>query len=428
MTEVVSAVIESVVREDATPVAPPRRKRKMLRLQRLELESSTSENKLNSPGAEIKTKDISSASQISQSISPSASEAQQRLRGSSVSVYSSDRCESPIGHDKDSTFVRDSAEKLTMNPLSSRVENYYSGSGMRRKSVPSNSAINKPSPSATSASVSPADLDHEKSATPSSSDAPVENQSPTKTKPPPRPSAVPSRPPRPPSCTGCTNKVAPLSQLYAATNASAAKDTIVIDSKCSQTSGDKQKPSVTSRYGKICEAQSAVTEKDRNKDDASRVYGKRTQAALNTLVATVKMFNKGTSSGQKTTSTARKTIKSKTPPKRPPPAVRNTPRPPIPKTMDYDLDESLYVNQYEDHIYMEVGKALKAGRTASMQCYSGDSRNRLKEGEGREDPYVIMNPVNSSSSHIYTSLDIRTKDEFKGQKMHAIVRYIYNVH
>ena len=221
------------------------------------------------------------------------------------------------------------------------------------------------------------------------------------------------------------NKAASFSQLYAATNTSAAKDTIVIDSTCAQTSGDNQTSSVTSPYGRISGAQRKHSKKDRNKDDASKVYGKRTQAALNTLVATMKMFNRGTSSSgsssQKTTSVTRKMIKSKTPPKRPPPVVRNTPRPPIHKTVD-DLEESLYVNQYEDHIYMEVGKALKVGCMASKQCHSGGSRSGPSEGEGEEDAYVIMNPVNSS--HIYTSLDIRTKNEPKGQKMQAVARLI----
>lgn len=406
MTEVVSAVVESVVREDANPIPPPRRKRKVLRLQSLSSETSTCENKPDSPGAELETESISPSSGILISQS-STSEAEQRLRGSTTSVCSSDICESSTGLDKDSvTSVRDSAERLTLSLSSSRVENYYSGSAMRRKSVPSNSAIDKPSPAARSDSLSPAGLEREKSATPSSSDAPVENQSPTKTKPPPRPSTVPSRPPRSPSFgTGGVNKAA-------STNTSAAKDTIVIDSTCSN---DKPKSSVTSPYGRIGGTQRRHSKKDRNKDDASKAYGKRTQAALNTLVATVKMFNRGTSSGssgQKTTSVTRKMIKSKTPPKRPPPAVRNTPRPPLPKTED-DSEDSLYVNQYEDHIYMEVSMALKERRTASMQCQS-ESGLKDPEGEGEEDAYVIMNPVNSS--HIYTSLDIKTKNETKGQK------------
>ena len=331
MTEVFTAVLESrsSAGEEPPPIAPPRRKRKTLRL------TSETSNKLNPECSQDETRAggvVLTPPRTKSSVS-STSEPSQRRRPSATSTRGSDSGKSP-SPSKGSAFIGQPG-KLIMKPSSPRVENYYSGSAMRRNSVPCNAATDKSTPSARSSSLSPADVVREKSATPSPSEAAAENQSSKKATPPPRPSAAPSRPTRLPSKTA---------QFHAAPNAK--KSLIVIDSKSNDV---KQQNTVTNPYGKIGDHESQ-TAQNGHVDDASKVYGKRTQAALNTLVATVKMFNKGTSGGgsssQKGTLT-RKTNKSKTPPKRPPPAVRNTPRPPIQKPTA-DFDESLYVNQYED--------------------------------------------------------------------------------
>ena len=249
---------------------------------------------------------------------------------------------------------------------------------------------------------------------------------------PPRPTSGPSRPPRPPPITpvqGCSNnKTAPYSQLYATTNQAASKDTLVIDTKSLVGTGKEKLKTIPRFYGKKCETPAGVTTPG-NGGDASTAYGKRTQAALNKLVATVKLFNKSTSTsgGQKssTQQSAKKPPVSKTPPQRPPPAVRNTPRPSIPKSVlfgEESTEDNLCINEYDDHIYMEVGMAQLA-KQKRVNCYTAESRGEggVDERGNEEDPYVIMNP--GSDSHVYTSLDFGTRNESEG-KSDAVVSIV----
>ena len=186
---------------------------------------------------------------------------------------------------------------------------------------------------------------------------------------------------------------------------------MVIDTKAADKSDEKTLRKAPRNYGRMT-TRGQVS----NKDDAAKVYGKKTQVALNKLVATVKKFQGSTGSGSQRTTSARKP-NAKVPPKRPPPAVRNTPRPPVAKTVssannsdcsdetpyasfsvDSNEENPYAANSYDDHIYMEVGK--KAFKS-NVKCYSEGSGSGIEE-DNEEDPYVVMNP--GEDSHIYTPL------------------------
>ena len=484
MTDVVATLVASG--EEPTPIPPPRRKRKSQTAKRErqllalstaavleEVQSSNTGTKLSATTAAIcNTDSVALGVQRGTSLdrlSPSHlklsrlragsaiySDCSGELRGRSSTVSTScsasgvsNRSSSSNADDEiselessavftEEEWMSDSIKKIMMQqtvPEDSRAdvekcesfkrsENYYhctaGGSEQRRQSAP---VVSKAIQQCTTRSLSLSPAGFDKSDTPS--------PSPSKSKPPPRPSSGPSRPPRPSTGPSTISKVArrPSSRIYApVTDLSrlSKKDegTIVIDSKFSPNLSDRPK-TLARLYGKTSEETSASeTAGSSNKYDASIVYGKKTQAALNKLVATVKLFNKSSSSSssQKTTPSARKSsTHSKTPPKRPPPAVRNTPRPPIPKNVSMcggeSSDENLYVNEYDDHIYMEVGKAIY--KPTAIQCYSAENSGSGGSVDGEagreEDTYVIMNPAGNDDSHIYTPLDFSKRNECKGK-------------
>ena len=334
-----------------------------------------------------------------------------------------------------------------------RVENYYTRTGpemIRRTSAPLMSTF-VVSPSTSCAATATT----EKCATPSPTHvtapaAAVEKESPTRSKRPsmglatPKDSDTintsinnasssnsnrPNRPPKPPTpapYSSTRNKFAPFSQLYSgrtalADTASTSVTTIVIDSKAAGDAGGGERSlSMAPRnYGKMS-GPHTKSGQGSNRDPASIVYGKKTQAALNKLVAAVKRFQ-GTGSSHGAVQKTRKSNPNKTPPKRPPPAVRNTPRPPAPKmsadcgedsawaTCSIDSnneEENPYVNSYEDHIYMEVGSKLVSKSSVAAE---GSRRAVLKgpggdrdDDDNDDDAYVIMN--SGESPHIYTPL------------------------
>ena len=432
--EHLGSVSEEAASPVTTPTPPPRRKRRTLlkKLQRLELEKSV-DSIVSCCNIDDKTR--------SQSHEAARHERLARLQGyrlrassandiykvtSAASVASTSTCSfdcsissTAMDSELESSDIFIEADSLMIKSakFSPRNENYYSGSEMRRQSEPtSDSKVRQTSFKMRSVSLSPSTAEKSPSHQ-SPSHSPRHARSP-RSPAPPRPSSGPSRPPRPPSTTlaqGCTNKTAPYSQLYASTYQALQTDTLVIDTKYLAGTDHKVKQRTLPRsYGRKCEPLGGGTP-TKNRDDAAIVYGKRTQAVMNKLVATVKMFNKSSSSGdQKTTKPEKKPL-SKTPPQRPPPAVRNTPRPRIPKSVlfgEESTEDNLYVNEYDDHIYMEVG--LAGYKSKQMKCYSESSPgSRVDEVGKEEDPYVIMNP--GSDSHVYTSLDFGTRNEPKGE-------------
>ena len=305
-----------------------------------------------------------------------------------------------------------------------RIENYYTRTGpeMRRKTSAPPSANTTSSCAATTNAV-------EKSATPSPTHAvapAVEKESPTRSKRSPTGSTPkgttpisPSRPKRPPipppPYNSTKNKTAPYSQLY--TCSATDMSTVVIDSKAVRAGDERSLSAAPRNYGKM--RGSRTSGHGSNRDDASIVYGKKTQAALNKLVATLKRFQGSGSSSQKT-SPVRKSNVSNTPPERPPPAMRNTP--PMLRTVPsntntddssnesacatYSIDstneENPCVNLYDDHIYMEVGKV-------AFKSDINEGGGSGMEKEDDEDDYVIMNL--GENSHVYTPLTFDMRSE-----------------
>lgn len=317
-------------------------------------------------------------------------------------------------------------------------ENYYSGTSTRRRSASASGARIACKPVGVAVSPSTSEDTLNKSTTPSESSprAFAEKQSPTKAKPlrptasPVKGSAISNPPTRPPprlqpqslTVTPYSSKSVPYSQLYGSTGRNKDDVTVVIDSvsktyqstdtlSLKSTSNSPRSRTLPRTHDRKADSESKAHTHD-NRYDAAMAYGKRTQAALNKLVSTVKMFSSSSgSSGQNTTPSRRKQH-PKIPPKRPPPAVRNTPRPPIPKSASScpgscgDTPFITNQQQYDEHIYMEVNQT-------GYHKYTEDYSEGSGGGENTEDPYVIMNP--SSSTHIYTSLSYQTADEFKGQ-------------
>ena len=424
-------------------VAPPRRKRKKQKLRQFALENST-ENDVRDASLD--------AGCGAQKVAVQQKSPQQRPRALTLEngidgetatntprrlardIGSADCLVSPTdapvvngGSPKKSKML---IETALFQPSTSRVENYYSGTETRRQSAPGisrNQLLDKSDALCKSLSLSPGAV--VESVSPSNTlrrSRGKQQMSPTKSSkpPPPRPSATPSRPPRQPhaaasSVTGCGNKTATYSQLYAPQ--AAVKSTLVIDTKCSQfPSGDiKQKLPPRVYRGQGCSGSRSrygTTKPDTgHKDDPSHAYGRRAQAALNKLASTVMKFNKSSSvgsSGSSSEKQSKKTQRKGAPPKRPPPAVRNTPRPPLAKMLshvDVSAEENLYANEYDDHIYMEIGFS-KSKTETDVTCYSKGPA--VKE----EDPYVIMNP--DEDSNIYTPLDFSTRNESEGQYMY----------
>lgn len=233
----------------------------------------------------------------------------------------------------------------------------------------------------------------------------------------------PNKPPKPPAPApyhSTRNKTAPYSQLYSgATDTQASRSTttiVVIDSKAVADAGSERSLNMAPRtYGKMSVSRTKSGQGKSNRDDASIVYGKKTQAALNTLVAAMKRFQ---GSSQKT-NPVRKSNANKTPPKRPPPAVRNTPHPKSGSDENlscttYSVDKSEdhpFVNLYDDHIYMEVGeKVFKSSIVTGATSRSAGLGLGLEEED--EDDYVIMNP--GDNSHIYTPLTFHTRSNSTG--------------
>ena len=299
-----------------------------------------------------------------------------------------------------------------------RIENYYTRTGpeiQRKTSAP---------PTTNTSSCADADA-MEKSATTHAVAPAVEKDSPTRSKRPPAgptPKVTtligPSRPRKPPTppapYVSTRNKTAPYSQLYGTTDSSTV---VVIDSKAVDAGGERSLSAAPRNYGKMRGSQ--MRGQGSNRDDVSIVYGRKTQAALNKLVSTLKRFQG--SSGSQKTSPVRKLSMNSVPPKRPPPAaMRYTP--PEPRTVpsntnsndsssespcatcsvDSTSEENPCDSLYDDHIYMEVGKlALKS------DVNEGSGSGMEKEDD--EDDYVIMNP--GENSHVYTPLvyDTRSK-------------------
>ncbi len=321
-----------------------------------------------------------------------------------------------------------------------RVENYYMRGDpeMRRKISASQATIVSPltSPQAQDQNASSHSLSTNAERETSAAVAGKE-ESPTRSK---RPSAAgPTqkggslsthrRPPKPPAPYHSTrNKTATYSQLYGVTTDTAASRStttiVVIDSKAADASagGERSLNLAPRTYGKMSGGSHTKSGRGSNRDDTSIVYGKKTQAALNTLVAAMKRFQG--SSGQKT---SRKSNANKTPPKRPPPAAMgNATHPSVPKSSnDSTGDESPLcatypginrsednpcVNSYDDHIYMEVGQ--KFFKSQNVTGSSGGSTAGLEGEDEEEGDYVIMNP--GDNSHVYTPLAFHTRSNSTG--------------
>ena len=340
---------------------------------------------------------------------------------------------------------RDQWVKSGSNTLP-RIENYYTRSGpeMRRKtSEPSPANVVSLYPLAQKNS-RPAT--ESKNATPSPTHAdlrPRAKESPGKSGPPAvRPyagpgigsvakgtlSTRPSRPPRLPAAYNNSNKSA---QHYGTTNATI----VVIDSKAMGAGGERSLSAAPRNYGKM--SGSRVSSQISNRDNSANVYGKKTQAALNKLAATLKRFQGVSGSGLKTKTSP--VGKSKTPPKRPPPAVRNLPHPPLQTntvptgssdscdeiapyascTFDRNEEDSPAVKWYDDHIYMEVGFKSNVKCSSGKDGGGGDGRIAGKEGDDEDDTYVIMNP-SGESSHVYTPLSYQTRSMSTGGELYII--------
>ena len=323
-----------------------------------------------------------------------------------------------------------------------RIENYYSRTEMRRQTSEPPTNVVPLYPLTPSSCTTTTTIAAERSATPSPphGEAPAVDgkESPTTVRSKAKPSVAPyagpwkgttpstsrpRKPPRPPApYYSCANKTAPYSQLYGTTvtDSSATSTTVVvIDSKAMDAGagGERSLSAAPKSYGKLSGSRTGL-----NRDDISIVFGKKTQAALNKLVATVKRFQgsgSGSSKLNQKTSPVRKSNADKTPPKRPPPAVKNTPRPPIPIATPSsndssnvspcaacsvdDSEEDPYVNSYDDHIYTEVSKMVFKSNVRE------GSRSGMEEGDDDENDYVIMNP--GENSHIYTPLAFDTRNK-----------------
>ena len=403
-----SVTVAPTASEELTPIAPPRRKRAHLAPKQHEIELNVETSSCNKDSAATKCSERSSPPPKPSDIDPSKKE------------FSSDSTNS-----RSSIAVKPQREKLTKTTSLPRIENYYTRTGpeiRRETSLPPTNVLSL-YPLAQSSCTTTASA-AEKSATPSPTHGAAPAVEKARSKPSVRPyagkgivpsSSHPRRPPKPPApYNSCTNKTAPFSQLYGTAGSSTAT-VVVINSKVVDTGSERSLSAAPRSYGKM--SGSHMSSQSSNRDDASIVYGKKMQVALSKLVATVKRFQgsgSGSSCNQNTTP-VRKSNANKTPPKRPPPAVRNTPHPPIPKTIPSgsdvspcatcgvdDSEENPYVNSYDDHIYMEVGKmAFKS----KMREGSGSG---IEEGD-EEDPYVIMNP--GDNSHIYTPLLFATRSK-----------------
>jgi hypothetical protein len=174
----------------------------------------------------------------------------------------------------------------------------------------------------------------------------------------------------------------------------------------------------------------------RKPSDTLKTQGSRAVPASTTSVATTSTKPlRGLGDGQNNQSTvhplARKTQPpqhSKTPPKRPPPVVRDKPHlaavaktPHTPPSVDDSTSNPRYTTftnriqhhqqqqrPIDDHIYM-------APHQMDVSSWPTDGGS----GTGAEYPYVIMS--RTDSAHIYMPLALDTTDDLEGQIMHLIM-------
>ena len=267
----------------------------------------------------------------------------------------------------------------------------------------------------------------------------------------------PSRPPTLPKTAAILNssKTAPYSRLYGSTQSLPPTDvakgkevvttpkhfddssTKVIRSGRLKASPSKEPQhsyrTLPKNYGRKSTTESHRPQLKKRTSDTPQMNGKRVPPASTNVYVRVGTTKLSGSDGQsKSTTLPRKTQPqhSKIPPKRPPPAVRDKPRPIVVSKIPHvhvapavDPEETVTTtcsnarnttntNQqifFEDHIYMEVGQTGHPTNTTSWpEGGSGEF-----EGSATEYPYVIMN--RNDSIHIYTPLALDMTDEAEGQ-------------
>ena len=421
-------------KKEPSPIPPPRRKR---------ANSHSPKHRHNIPGVE--TSDSSSCSnKDSAAVKRSESLRPPQLQLSDVVSTTKKETSVAVTLLREEWMMKGSSRSLP------RTQNYYTRDGLemrRQVSAPqstANTVVVSPltSPLAESQNTTSSlatttmscnAVEEKKAVIAEEEESPTRSTRVSATRPTPKvhPSSQrrPNRPPKPPAPApyhSTRNKTASYSQLYsgaADTQASSSSTKIVvIDSKAVADVGGERSLNMAPRtYGKMSGSRTKSGQgKKSNGDDTSIVYGKKTQAALNTLVAAMKRFQ---GSGQKT-NPVRKSSTNKTPPKRPPPAVRNTPRPKFSSVENlscatYSVDgneDHTSVDSYADHIYMEVGEVIfksnvVTGASAMARLQRVGQGVGLEE-EDDEDDYVIMNP--DDDSHIYTPLAFHTSNSAGG--------------
>ena len=262
----------------------------------------------------------------------------------------------------------------------------------------------------------------------------------------------PSRPPTLPK-TATSSKTAPLSHLYGSTQSLPAvtdgSRKVTTTPKCAdngaerpiKVSPNKEPPqryfrTLPKDYGRKSATQKSnrLQPVSRKPSGTQQTQGKRAlSASVSVGMTSTKPLRGLAEDSQNSQSTvlARKTQPqhSKTPPRRPPPVVRDKPRPAMvtktlhntPPSVDNSTSsdpryttftsrtqhQQQCVQPIEDHIYMDP--------------HQTDVSSWPMDG-GAEYPYVIMSRADHDFAHIYTALALDTTDDLEGQ-----ISIIYNV-
>ena len=344
--------------------------------------------------------------------------------------------------------------------------------------VSSKPAVSESSKYSPHKSVKQRDAAHKKSPISSPKRVPAaRNQSPTKPKPPPRPSVTPvvkgtpsgnhppSRPPNLPTTAALsqswTSKTAPYSHLYGSSQSLpgpgvlAAKQNNKVDTR-DNLDRDKRRsgsasslghsdgllahkthqmhgtmPRSTSHHDSLTLNSSTAAHyavQGTRKSDTLKPRPRPAERKSNKVVSASMKSSGSISPSKKNTSPIKKaTPTSKIPPQRParPPSMKKT-KPAMLTFMkrvpdNYNTDGSTSQVQhtiakrtYDEHIYMDP----QIGYSSNARCHSGSEGSE----SGADYPYVVMTPV--TCEHIYTALAMDTTDELEGQRIQSIVVHV----